>query len=174
MLNALLRVALSRHSPLADPTVAPELLRSLASITGIPPAQLLRAERRMLRTGSVQPLQELLSDPQLVRSERLRYRLCLEQARTAAGRPHATATTRFVLIVTTARGRIDVAVSFSARAAAGRSEAGRLEIAWRFAGPQGRSVVIQRLDVGHRAAAPHAPDVRTGATALKGKVAIAA
>lgn len=87
-----------------------ELLKSINDITGIPVGELLHAERRIQRTGSLGPIKELLTNPSVQRAEKFQYRIGLKQIHKGKQTAREKVASRFLLEISTTRGRLDVEI----------------------------------------------------------------
>jgi len=86
------------------------LLQSINHITGISIPELLHAERRIQKTGSLAPLKELLSNPLIQRAEKFKFKIRLKQIHKGKATSREQVASRFLLEISTTKGRFDVDV----------------------------------------------------------------
>lgn len=109
MQTSFLNVALNNLS-LFQSTGSSTLLQSINSITGIAVSELLHAERRIQRTGSMNPLRELLTNPNINRAEKFQFKIGMKQIHKGRSTAREQVASRFLLEISTARGRIDIEI----------------------------------------------------------------
>jgi hypothetical protein len=110
MQQTFLSVALSNLSLFTRSQSSAELLRSINDITGIPIGELLHAERRIQRMGSLAPIRELLTNPTIQRAEKFKYKIGLKQIHKGRQTTREKVASRFLLEISTIRGRLDVEI----------------------------------------------------------------
>ena len=105
-----LSLALTKLSLFQSSSGSSNLLQSINLITGISIAELLHAERRIQKTGSLAPLKELLSNPLIQRAEKFKFKISMKQIHQGKATPREQVASRFLLEISTAKGRFDVDV----------------------------------------------------------------
>lgn len=105
-----LTVALSNLGLFNRSSSTLELLRAINNITGIPMGELLHAERRIQKSGSLAPVRELLANPGIPRAEKFQYKIGLKQIHKGKQTRREQVASRFMLEISTVRGRLDIEV----------------------------------------------------------------
>ncbi len=105
-----LSLALTKLSLFPASSSSSNLLQSINLITGISIPELLHAERRIQKTGSLAPLKELLSNPLIHRAEKFKFKISMKQIHKGKATAREQVASRFLLEISTAKGRFDVDV----------------------------------------------------------------
>ena len=105
-----LSLALTKLSLFQSSSGPDNILQSINQITGISIPELLHAERRIQKIGSLAPLKELLSNPMIQRAERFKFKISLKQIHKGKATSREQVASRFLLEISTAKGRFDVDV----------------------------------------------------------------
>lgn len=110
MQQNLLSLVLTKLSLFPTSSRSNNLLQSINLITGISIPELLHAERRIQKTGSLAPLKELLSNPLIQRAEKFKFKISMNQIHKGKATAREQVASRFLLEISTAKGRFDVDV----------------------------------------------------------------
>lgn len=109
MQTSFLSVALNNLS-LFQSGGSSNLLQAITGITGISVPELLHAERRIQKSGSMDPLRDLLTNPNIQRAEKFQFRIGMKQIHKGRSTAKEQVASRFRLEISTARGRIDIEI----------------------------------------------------------------
>jgi hypothetical protein len=105
-----LSLALTKLSLFQSPSGSNSLLQSINLITGISVAELMHAERRIQKTGTLAPLRELLSNPSIQRAEKFKFKISMKQIHKGKATAREQVASRFLLEISTSKGCFDVEV----------------------------------------------------------------
>ncbi len=105
-----LSLALTKLSLFQSSSASSNLIESIHLITGISIQELQHAKRRIQKTGSLAPLKELLSNPMIPRAEKFKFKISVKQIHKGKATPRELVASRFLLEISTAKGRFDVDV----------------------------------------------------------------
>lgn len=103
-------LALTKISLFQTSSGSNNLLPSISLITGISIPELLHAERRIQKSGSLDPLKELLSNSLIQRADKFKFKISLKQIHKGNATTREQVASRFLLEISTAKGRFDIDV----------------------------------------------------------------